>query len=53
MFFRQPTMVVVRAELCAVQRTVANIRMKPNTQLNRNWNVNRGSDQPSKAGIKL
>lgn len=29
---RQPTMVVVRAELCCVQSTVEYIRMKPMTQ---------------------
>ena len=45
-------MVVVRAELWAVQRTVEKMRTKPKTQERRNWEVNRGSDQPPNSGIE-
>ena len=38
--------VVVRAELWAVQRTVEKMRTKPKTQDRRNWAVKTGSDQP-------
>ena len=44
---RQPMMVVVRAELYWVQRTVEKIRTKPNTQERRNWSRNIRSPQPS------
>ena len=44
-------MVVVRAELWAVQRTVEKMRTKPKTQERRNWAVKTGSDQPPNSGI--
>ena len=44
-------MVVVRAEFCAVQRTVANIKMNPKMQERRNWNVNQWSDQPANSKV--
>ena len=47
MFLRQPTIVVVRAELYAVQRTTENMRMKPKTHERKKHNKNRVSDQPS------
>ena len=45
-------MVVVRAELWAVQRTVEKMRTKPKTQERRNWVVNMGSDHPPNSGIQ-
>ena len=53
MFLRQPTIVVVRAELYAVQRTMENMRMKPKTQERKKHNKNQVSDQPSNSGASL
>ena len=53
MFLRQPTIVVVRAELYAVQRTMENMRMKPKTHERKKHNKNRVSDQPSNSAASL
>ena len=46
-------MVVVRAELYAVQRTMENMRMKPKTQERKKHNKNHVSDQPSNSAASL